>query len=91
MKQINPFLSKGSKLLDKVKHTALVTAFSLMQPSFLADHFKSISVPLYFQAMQLPHGEILPGECFSCIHDMIFFFVTEMNIAVVFCKKENLN
>lgn len=70
MKQINPSFSKGSKLLDKVKHIA---TFFLMQPSFLADHFKSISVPLYFQAMQLPHGEILPGECFSCVHDMIFF------------------
>lgn len=70
MKQIDPFLSKGSKLLDKVKHTALVTAFFLMQPSFLADHFNSISVPLCFQAVQLPHGEILPGECFTGIHDM---------------------
>lgn len=70
MKQINPFLSKGIKLLDIV-HTAI---FFLIQLSFLADHFKSISFSLYFQAMQLPHGEILPGECFSCIHDMIFFF-----------------
>lgn len=77
MKQINPFLSKGSKLLDKVKHIALVTTLSLMQPSFLTDHFKSISVPPYFQAMQLPHGEILPGECFSCIHYMMVFLVRD--------------
>lgn len=87
MKQINPVLSKGIMLLDKVS----TATFFLMQLSFLADHFKSISISLYFQAMQLPHGEILPGECFSWIHDMIFFLVMEMNVVVVFCKKENLN
>jgi len=42
-----------------------------MKPSFLADHFKSVSVPQGFQTMHLPHGQTLPGECFYYIHDTL--------------------
>lgn len=42
-----------------------------MKPSFLADHFKSISVPQDFQTMHLPHGETLLGEYFSYVHNIL--------------------
>lgn len=42
-----------------------------MKLLFPADHLKSISVPKAFETMYLPHGEILPGECFSCVCDML--------------------
>lgn len=45
MKQINPVLSKGIMLLDKVN----TATFFLMQLSFLADHFKSISISFTFK------------------------------------------
>lgn len=71
MKLVNSSLNRRHQIARWNACRLRLTTFSLMKLLFPADHLKSISVPKAFETMYLPHGEILPGECFSCVRDML--------------------
>lgn len=67
MKLVNSSFNRSHQFARWNAYSLRLTTFSLMKPLCLADHLKSISVPKAFETMYLPHGEILPGECCSCL------------------------